>query len=120
MRKTELLLRVCMKRKRIRLPRLLIRTLGNPSHLCFFYDEARGGLIISAAAMDDLDAFEIPAHYWKSTKQSCEMSRIAFLKALQYRFKWENGRRYWFEGIKAQFGDRTALIFDLNKEHHHE
>lgn len=120
MRTSELLLGVCMKRKRIRLTRLLIGTLGNPSHLCFFFDEAQGGLIISAASKDDLDAYEIPAYYWKNTKQSCEMSRIAFLKALQYRFGWENGRRYWFKGVNVQSGNKTALIFDLSEEYQRE
>lgn len=117
MRIPKLVLPVCMKRKRIRLPHVLIQTLGNPTHLCFFFDEVHGRLIVTAAEKDDLDAFEIPAHYWKNKRQSCELSRIAFLTALQYRFGWEGGKKYSFGGEMVRFKNRTALVFHLNNGH---
>ena len=116
MKTSEALMSVDLKQKRILLPRLVIGALGNPSHLCFFYDKARCGLIVSAASKGDLDAYEISACYWKHTRTPCTISRIAFLKALQYRTGWEDGRFYHFKGALAQFEGRNGFIFDLSEE----
>jgi len=106
-------IRVCMKSKRIFLTRRMIGLLGNPTHLNFWYDEENGKLLISAASKDDLDAYEIPVAYWRRTKHSCAMARIAFLKALQYRLGWEDDSRYSFEGELAESGRIPAAVFDL-------
>lgn len=113
MKASSLTIRVCMKSKRIFLTRRMIGLLGNPTHLSFWYDEESGKLLISAASKDDLDAYEIPPSYWRRTKHSCAMARIAFLKALQYRLGWEDDGRYSFEGELAQSRDSPAAIFDL-------
>ena len=67
MKSNNLSIRVCMKSKRIFLPRRMIGLLGNPTHLSFWYDEENGNLLISAASKDDLDAYEIPPAYWLET-----------------------------------------------------
>ena len=115
MKTSNLTIRVCMKSRRIFLTRRMIGLLGNPTHLSFWYDEEKGNLLISASSKDDLDAYEIPPAYWKRTKYSCAMARIAFLKALQYRLGWEEDGRYTFEGALVQSGDTKAAIFDLTK-----
>ena len=114
MKMNSLTLRVCLGRKRIFLARYMINQLGNPSHLSFWYDESAGKLIVSPAAKDDLDAYEIPQYFWKSgTKHSCEVARIAFLKALQYRLGWEDGGAYLFEGSFTGSGEVPAAVFNL-------
>lgn len=112
----RLTIRVCMKSRRIFLTRRMIGLLGNPTHLSFWYDEKNEKLIISAASKDDLDAYEIPQNYWKRTKYSCAMARIAFLKALQYRLGWDDDGRYSFEGMLVQSGESPAAIFHLATE----
>ena len=110
----SLTLRVCLGRKRIFLTRHLIKGLGNPSHLSFWYDEANGKLFISPAEKDDLDAYEIPRYFWADgRKRSCEVARIAFLKALQYRLGWVDGGAYLFEGAFAESGEVPAAVFNL-------
>jgi len=107
-------MRVCLRRKRIALSRYMIKQLGNPSHLIFWYDEASGEFIISPAAPDDLDAFEIPHYYWHGSKShTCEVARIALLKALQYRLGWEDDSAYLYEGVFAESGGIPAAVFDL-------
>ncbi len=90
-------LNVCLKKKVIYLNQMTISLLGNPSHLSFWYDEIEGKLYVSAAGKDDLDAYEIPRYFWRSSR-SCEVARIAFLKALQYRLNWEDGSKYSYVG----------------------
>lgn len=116
MKTNNLSIRVCMKSKRIFLPRRMIGLLGNPTHLSFWYDEENGNLLISAASKDDLDAYEIPPAYWVRTKNSCAMARIAFLKALQYRLGWKDDGRYSFEGILTQSGEIPAAVFRMTEE----
>ena len=111
----NLTIRVCMKSRRIFLTRRMIGLLGNPTHLSFWYDEENGKLLISAASKDDLDAYEIPPSYWRRTKHSCAMARIAFLKALQYRLGWTDDGRYSFEGELVQSGDALTAVFDLTE-----
>ena len=89
----KLTLSVCLRRKRISLSRAIIKQLGNPSHLSFWYDEEECLLYVSATVKEDLDAYEIPRFFWKSSR-SCEVARIAFLKALQYRLNWEEDSKY--------------------------
>lgn len=112
-RTSSLYMNVCLKRKRMLFTRLMVTMLGNPTHLSFWYDEGSKSLIVSAASKDDLDAYEILPCYWKNTKQSCEVSRIAFLTALQYRRGWEDGSRYTFEGSLTESGDMPAVVFNL-------
>ena len=107
------IMRVYLDRGRIILTRTTIRQLGNPSHLSFWYDEAKGTLIISPAAKEDLDAFEIPQYFWRDTNQSCEIARHAFLKALQYRLAWEEGSWHVFEGSSIKTGSTPAAVFSL-------
>ncbi len=112
-RATKPVMRVCFRSKRIFLSRLTIKLLGNPSHLSFWYDETSRKLIISPADRDDLDAYEIPRFYWNDSSRSCEISRIAFLKALQYRIGWKDGNRYIYNGFLIRSGDVPAAVFDL-------
>jgi hypothetical protein len=105
--------KICLKRKQMLFTRLMVTMLGNPSHLSFWYDEANGNLIVSAATGDDLDAYEIQACYWKSTKHSCEVARLSFIRALQHRIGWEDGSKYAVEGSFAHSGERPAIVFDL-------
>ena len=106
-------MRVCLIRKRILLTRSTIKSLGNPTHLGFWYNETNGFLTFSPAAKDDMDAFEIPLHYWKSKKQSCEISRMAFLKALQYRIGWEEGSKYSYNGSLDNSATIPTAVFNL-------
>jgi hypothetical protein len=109
----RLTMRICLGRKRMFLSRYMIKLLGNPSHLNFWYDEFDGKLLISPAGVEDVDAYEIPKYFWGNTKQSCEVARIAFLTALQYRIGWEDGSRYLFEGSIVESGGMPAAVFNL-------
>ncbi len=109
----SLTMRICLVSKRMYLTCRVIGLLGNPTHLNFWYDELNGNLIISPAQKDDLDAYEIPGYFWKATKHSCIVARIAFLTALQYRLGWEEGSRYRFQGSLVESGDMPAAVFDL-------
>lgn len=109
------IMRIYLDRGRILLTRTAIRQLGNPTHLSFWYDETNGTLIISPAAKDDRDAYEIPEYFWRDTNQSCEVARHAFLKALQYRLNWESGSWYVFEGALAQSGSMPTTVFKLTE-----
>ncbi len=82
MRLRNLYLIVCLTRKRINISRSSVTLLGNRSHLSFWYDEYEEFLYIASAVAEDLDAFEIPSHFWKNTKHSCEVACFAFLAAL--------------------------------------
>lgn len=113
MSKNNFTMRVCLGRKRMFVARKVIILLGSPTHLSFWYDEENGSLIISAASKDDLDAYEIPQYFWKNTKHSCEVARIAFLKALQFRIGWNDGERYLFSGTLAQAENVPAAVFNL-------
>jgi len=115
MKTNKLTMRVCLKKKRISLTRTTIATLGNPSHLSFWYDENDALLIFAPAAKDELDSYEIPRFYWSDASQACEISRIKFLKALQYRIGWENGCKYLYEGTLAESAGIPAVVFHLDK-----
>ena len=115
MKPIKFTLRVCLKSKRILLNRMSITMLGNPTHLSFWYDEIDKRLIFMPAAKDELDSFEIPRFYWNDTSHSCEVSRIAFLKALQYRIGWEDGSKYSFKGIFTEPEGIPAIVFHLNR-----
>jgi len=115
MKTNNLAMRVCLKRKRILLNRMTITTLGNPSHLSFWYDENDARLIFAPAEENELDSYEIPRYYWNDKNRSCEISRIAFLKALQYRTGWEDGSKYFFEGTLAKPKGIPIAVFPLNK-----
>jgi hypothetical protein len=108
-------MRVCLKHKRIYLSRTAITLIGNPTHLCFEYDEQDGILYFSPAASNDLDAYEIPNFYWTERGNPCGIARIAFLKALQYRFGWENGSKYYFDGIVIQPDNIPKLAYVLTE-----
>ena len=114
MASTGIAMRVCLTRKRILLSPKVIKSLGNPTHLGCWYDEFNGNLIFSAAAKDDLDAFEIPQYFWKRAR-SCEIARIAFLLALQYRVGWEKGSRYAYNGVLEKYGSIPAVVFSLTE-----
>lgn len=105
-------LNVCLRKKRIYLNRMTVTLLGNPSHLGFWYDEKEGLLYVSASGKDDLDAYEIPKYFWKSSR-SCEVARIAFLKALQYRLNWEEGSRYFYSGTLTEREGFPAIAFNM-------
>lgn len=107
-------LNVSLKNKRIYFNRTTITLLGNPSHLSFGYDENDGLLYVSAAEKDDLDAFEIPKFFWRSS-QSCQMARIAFLKALQYRLNWEDDSRYSYVGTSMEQDGITVVAFKMTE-----
>jgi len=82
---TDLNMRVCLKNKRIYINRVAIAKMGNPTHLSFRYDEQGSILYFSPAVSDDLNAYEIPQFYWTGIRKTCEIARISFLRALQYR-----------------------------------
>jgi hypothetical protein len=106
-------MRVCMKNKKIYLNRSAISQIGNPTHLSLRYDEQGNVLYFSPAEQDDLDAYEIPNFFWTGTRKTCEIGRIAFLRALQYRLGWEEGSKYYFDG-KVILGDAVpALAYPL-------
>ena len=107
-------LRVCLVSKKILLNRTTIKLLGSPTHLCFWYDETEGVLTFLPAAEDDLDAFEIPKHFWKSTKHSCEIARIAFLVALQEQIGWEDKSRYVYDGSIVDRNGIPSAVFELS------
>ena len=111
---SKLTLNVCLRRKRIYLSRIIITLLGNPSHLSFWYDEEEGLLYVSATGKDDLDAYEIPNFFWKSS-HSCEVSRIAFLKALQYRLNWEDGSKYSYVGTPTERDGFSVVAFNMTE-----
>jgi hypothetical protein len=113
MASTKITMRVCLIRKRIFLSRGVVRSLGNPTHLGFWYDESNRNLSFSPVTKDDVDAFEIPAHYWSGTKQSCEITRIAFLLALQYRAGWEERSRYAYNGVLKNPNGIPVVVFNL-------
>ena len=106
---------VCMKRRRINLSRNTITLLGNPKRLGFWYDEADGLLYVSIAEPDDLDAFDIPNHFWKNTKHSCEVARCAFFTALQFRLGWQDDGKYIYVGILTARNGQPAVAFDMMK-----
>jgi len=108
-------MRVCLRKKRITLSRVAIAQIGNPSHLDLRYDEQRGVLYFSPALPGDFDAYEIPKCYWTDTHQVCEISRIAFLRALQYRLGWEDDGKYYFEGRVVKQGEMSLLAFSLTE-----
>ena len=112
---TKPTLNACLRRKRISLNRTTITLLGNPSHLSFWYDEKEGLLYVSATGKDDLDAYEIPHHFWKFSFRSCEVARIAFLKALQYRLNWEDDSRYFYAGTSTEREGFPAVVFKMTE-----
>ena len=114
---TKPTLSVCLRRKRISLNRITIAQLGDPSHLNFWYDEKEGVLFVSATGQDDLDAYEIPKHFWSSSKSavSCDVARIAFLRALQYRLNWEAGSRYSYAGTLTERKNYPAVAFNMTE-----
>ena len=113
MESTGIVMRVCLKRKRITLSRDAIKSLGNPTHLGCWYDETNGNLTFSPAAKDDMDAFEIPQNFWKG--KSCEIARIAFLLALQYRVGWEEGSFYVYNGVLEKPSIIPTIVFSLTE-----
>ena len=113
MASTGIAMRVCLIRKRILLSPDVIKSLGNPTHLGCWYDESNGNLTFSPAAKDDMDTFEIPQNFWKRTKSSCVIARIAFLLALQYRVGWEDGSRYAYNGALEKSGNIPTVVFSL-------
>ena len=74
-----------------------------------------GILYISPAAPDDLDAFEIPQFYWTSIRK-CEIARISFLRALQYRLGWAEGNKYYFNEKVIRAGNISILIYVLKED----
>jgi Ni,Fe-hydrogenase I small subunit len=112
-------LTVCTSRKRIFLSRSVITLLGNPSHLSFWYDESEKRLYVSAAEKDELDAYEIPKHYWSvsstSKKDSCMIVRRAFFEALQFRTGWEDKSKFKYTGSADDMNGVPIIVFDLTK-----
>ena len=108
-------MRVCMRNKKIYLNRAAIALIGNPSHLSFQYDEQDGLLYFSPAASDELDAYEIPKFFWSDGRKTCEIARIAFLKALQYRIGWEDGSKYYFDGKVIKNHEVPTLVYTLTE-----
>ena len=111
---SKLTLSVCLRRKRMYLSRVTITQLGDPSHLSFWYDEKDGLLYVSATGKDDLDAYEIPKFFWWSSR-SCEVARIAFLKALQYRLHWEEDAKYLYAGTVTEREGFPAIAFNMTE-----
>jgi len=70
--------------------------------------------LVSATIKDDLDAYEIPKYFWK-TARSCEIARIAFLKALQYRLNWEDGSKYSYTGTLIDREGFPAVVFNMTE-----
>jgi hypothetical protein len=113
MAEEKIAMRVCFTRKRISLSRSAVRSLGNPTHLGFLYDEINRNLAFLPASKDDMDAYEIPAYFWKSTRQSCEIVRTTFFRALQYRIGWEEGSRYTYNGVLESMDGIPSVVFNL-------
>ena len=111
---TKPTLNACLRNKRIYLNRSTITLIGSPSHLSFWYDEKEGLLYVSATSHDDLDAYAIPKSFGKSSR-SCEVARIAFLKALQYRLHWEDGSKYSYSGTTAEREGFPAVVFNMTE-----
>ena len=109
-------MKVCLKHKRIYLSRSTITLLGDPKRLSFWYGETDGSLYVSTALPDDLDAFDIPNHYWKDSKHSCVVARCAFLTALQFRLGWQDDGKYIYIGILTARNGQPAMAFDMMKE----
>jgi len=107
-------LNVCLRNKRIYLSRVTITLLGDPSHLSFWYDAEECLLYVSATVKDDLDAYEIPKYFWK-TSRSCIVARIAFLKALQYRLNWEDNSKYSYPGTLTEREGFPAVAFNMTE-----
>ena len=108
-----IIFRVVVARRRMYLSRFLIKTLGNPTHLSFWYDEGIGCLFVTAADKNDLAAYEIQSNFWKSTKHSCEISRFSFLLALQHRAGWVQDGSYLYEGVMGETRGLPAGVFKL-------
>ena len=108
-------MRVCLKNKRIYLNRVAIALIGNPTHLDIRYDEQDSMLYFSPAAPDDLDAYEIPTFFWTGIRKTCEIARIAFLKALQYRHRWEVGSTYYYNGRVIKIDGNLTLVYILEE-----
>ena len=106
-------MRVCLLHKRIWLNRDAIALIGNPTHLRCSYDEQDGILYFSPAPPDDLDAYEIPKFFWTGGRKTCTISRIAFLRALQYRIGWEEGSKYYYDGMVITVNDMPILAYSL-------
>ena len=111
---TKPTLNVCLRKKRIYLNRVTITQLGDPSYLNFWYNEEEYLLYITATVKDDLDAYEIPKFFWK-TSSSCEVARIAFLKALQYRLNWEEDSKYSYSGTLTEREGFPAIAFNMSE-----
>ena len=112
--KTQPTLNACLRKNRIYLNRVTISLLGDPLHLSFGYNEEESRLYISAASKDDLDAYEIPKFFWK-TRRSCEVARISFLRALQYRLNWENDFKYSYAGTLTEREGFPAIAFNMSE-----
>ena len=106
-------LNACLKNKRIYLNRVTITLLGSPSHLSFWYDEEESLLYIAATRNDDLAGYAIPKFFWNSSR-SCEIARIIFFRALQYRLNWEDGSKYSYVGILTVQEGVPAIVFNMN------
>ena len=111
---TKPTLNACLRTKRIYLNRVTITLIGDPTHINFWYDEEKSLLYISAASKDDLDAYEIPKFFWK-TRRSCEIARISFLRALQYRLHWENDSKYTYGGTLTERKGFPAIAFNMGE-----
>jgi len=107
-------MQVCLKNKKIFISRFAIAMIGNPTHLILRYDEQGGILYFSSAKPDDLDAYEIPKFYWTGSRK-CEIRRIAFLKALQYRLGWDDGGKYYFDGKIIKKDNGLMLVYMLTE-----
>jgi hypothetical protein len=102
-----------MRKKKIYLNRVAITLIGNPTHLGFRYDEQDGVLYFTPALSDDLDAYEIPHFYWTNLRKTCEIARIAFLRALQYRLGWEEDSKYYYDVRIIKINDAPTLVYSL-------
>lgn len=109
-------LRACLRCKKIFINRGAIKLLGNPTHLSFQYDNLERVLFVAPANSKDLDAFEIPYFYWHGTNKQCEIARIAFLRALQYRLGWKDGSKYCFSGTVTVLNETQMIVFPLTGE----
>jgi len=110
----KLTLSVCLRKKRIYISRITITLLGNPSHLSFGYDEKEYLLYVSATDKDDLNAYEIPKYFWRSSR-SCEVARITFFRALQYRLNWKEGSKYSYSGTLTEREGFPTVAFNLTE-----